>query len=77
MVDLSWCVCVCVRTVVMVCLLRYAQIIEHSQHCWTNTSSLMCGFINAVGLVMVGNFQVCTVNIPHVHNRDPFHHVSV
>ncbi|KAK2845860.1 hypothetical protein Q7C36_010714 [Tachysurus vachellii] len=44
--------------VVMVCLLRYAQIIEHSHHCWTNTSGLVTGFTNAVGLVMVGNFQV-------------------
>ncbi|KAF5893721.1 transmembrane protein, partial [Clarias magur] len=44
--------------VVMVCLLRYAQIIEHSHHSWTNTSALVSGFINAVGLVMVGNFQV-------------------
>ncbi|KAK1806866.1 hypothetical protein P4O66_005348 [Electrophorus voltai] len=44
--------------VVMVCLLRYAQIIEHSHHCWTNTSGLVSGFCNALGLVMVGNFQV-------------------
>ncbi|XDV19986.1 hypothetical protein PO909_025372 [Leuciscus waleckii] len=44
--------------VVMVCMLRYAQVIEHSHHCWTNTSSLVSGCINALGLVMVGNFQV-------------------
>uniref|UniRef100_A0A8D3BAI3 Transmembrane protein 150A n=1 Tax=Scophthalmus maximus TaxID=52904 RepID=A0A8D3BAI3_SCOMX len=44
--------------VVMVCLLRYAQVIEHSQQCWVNTSALVFGCINAVGLVMVGNFQV-------------------
>uniref|UniRef100_A0A8C2DF31 Transmembrane protein 150A n=2 Tax=Cyprinidae TaxID=7953 RepID=A0A8C2DF31_CYPCA len=43
---------------VMVCMLRYAQVIEHSHHCWTNTSSLVSGCINALGLVMVGNFQV-------------------
>ncbi|KAJ3604154.1 hypothetical protein NHX12_028895 [Muraenolepis orangiensis] len=44
--------------VVMVCLLRYAQVIEHSHHCWLNTSTLVSGCTNAVGLVMVGNFQV-------------------
>ncbi|KTF71050.1 hypothetical protein cypCar_00044947 [Cyprinus carpio] len=44
--------------VVMVCMLRYAQVIEHSHHCWTNTSALVSGCINALGLVMVGNFQV-------------------
>lgn len=42
----------------MVCLLRYAQVIEHSQRCWVNTSALVSGCTNAVGLVMVGNFQV-------------------
>lgn len=45
-------------TVVMVCLLRYAQVIEHSHRCWVNTSALVSGCTNAVGLVMVGNFQV-------------------
>uniref|UniRef100_A0A672RMF0 Transmembrane protein 150A n=1 Tax=Sinocyclocheilus grahami TaxID=75366 RepID=A0A672RMF0_SINGR len=44
--------------VVLVCLLRYAQIIEHRNHCWLNTSGLVSGCTNAVGLVMVGNFQV-------------------
>lgn len=44
--------------VVMVCLLRYAQVIEHSHRCWINTSALVSGCTNAVGLVMVGNFQV-------------------
>uniref|UniRef100_A0A3Q3WG01 Transmembrane protein 150A n=1 Tax=Mola mola TaxID=94237 RepID=A0A3Q3WG01_MOLML len=43
---------------VMVCLLRYAQVIEHSHQCWVNTSALVSGCTNAVGLVMVGNFQV-------------------
>lgn len=42
----------------MVCMLRYAQVIEHSHHCWTNTSALVSGCVNALGLVMVGNFQV-------------------
>lgn len=44
--------------VVMVCLLRYAQVIEHSHRCWVNTSALVSGCTNAIGLVMVGNFQV-------------------
>ncbi|XP_029619242.1 transmembrane protein 150A isoform X2 [Salmo trutta] len=44
--------------VVMVCLLRYAQVIEHSHGCWINTNALLSGCTNAVGLVMVGNFQV-------------------
>ncbi|XP_062399128.1 transmembrane protein 150Aa [Sardina pilchardus] len=44
--------------VVMVCLLRYAQMIEHGHGCWINTGGLVAGFGNAVGLVMVGNFQV-------------------
>lgn len=50
--------CVVSRAVVMVCLLRYAQVIEHSHRCWVNTSALVSGCTNAVGLVMVGNFQV-------------------
>lgn len=44
--------------VVMVCFLRYAQMIEHSHRCWINTGALVSGCANAVGLVMVGNFQV-------------------
>ncbi|XP_029960473.1 transmembrane protein 150A isoform X1 [Salarias fasciatus] len=44
--------------VVMVCYLRYAQVIEHSHRCWINTSALVSGCTNAIGLVMVGNFQV-------------------
>ncbi|XP_062844756.1 transmembrane protein 150Ab [Trichomycterus rosablanca] len=44
--------------VVMVCMLRYAQVIEHSQQSWVNTTALISGCINALGLVMVGNFQV-------------------
>ncbi|KAM6944833.1 transmembrane protein 150A-like [Lycodopsis pacificus] len=44
--------------VVMVCFLRYAQVIEHSHRCWVNTSALVSGCTNALGLVMVGNFQV-------------------
>ncbi|MEQ2273953.1 hypothetical protein XENORESO_011505 [Xenotaenia resolanae] len=44
--------------VVMVCFLRYAQVIEHSHQSWVNTSALVSGCTNAVGLVMVGNFQV-------------------
>ncbi|KAJ8379306.1 hypothetical protein SKAU_G00000840 [Synaphobranchus kaupii] len=44
--------------VAMVCLLRYAQVVEHSHHCWFNSSALVSGCVNALGLVMVGNFQV-------------------
>uniref|UniRef100_A0A8C7WX87 Transmembrane protein 150A n=1 Tax=Oryzias sinensis TaxID=183150 RepID=A0A8C7WX87_9TELE len=44
--------------VVMVCFLRYAQMIEHSHQGLVNTSALVSGCINAIGLVMVGNFQV-------------------
>lgn len=50
--------------VVMVCLLRYAQLIEHSHRCWVNTSALVSGCTNAVGLVMVGNFQVSVLHDP-------------
>lgn len=49
--------------VVMVCLLRYAQVIEHSRRCWVNTSALVSGCTNAVGLVMVGNFQVSVTTL--------------
>lgn len=54
--------------VVMVCLLRYAQVIEHSHHCWVNTSALVSGCTNALGLVMVGNFQVKVQHQMHWHN---------
>lgn len=50
--------------VALVCLLRYAQIIEHRNHCWLNTSGLVSGCTNAVGLVMVGNFQVSHTILP-------------
>lgn len=46
----------------MVCLLRYAQVVEHSHRCWVNTSALVSGCTNAIGLVMVGNFQVSINN---------------
>lgn len=52
--------------VVMVCLLRYAQLIEHSHRCWINTSALVSGCTNALGLLMVGNFQV---NIKDLHSH--------
>lgn len=53
----------------MVCLLRYAQVIEHSRHCWVNTSALVSGCTNAVGLVMVGNFQVNVFSIKHADTQ--------
>ncbi|XP_067084025.1 transmembrane protein 150A-like isoform X1 [Osmerus mordax] len=52
--------------VVMVCLLRYAQVIEHSHGSWVNTSALVSGCTNAVGLVMVGNFQVTFCFFSHL-----------
>ncbi|KAE8618897.1 hypothetical protein XENTR_v10009538 [Xenopus tropicalis] len=44
--------------VVIICLLRYSQVIEVSQRSWLNTTALIAGCTNAAGLVMVGNFQV-------------------
>ncbi|XP_040201905.1 transmembrane protein 150A [Rana temporaria] len=44
--------------VVMICLLRYSQVIELSHGSWLNTVALIAGCTNAAGLVMVGNFQV-------------------
>ncbi|XP_043940222.1 transmembrane protein 150A [Protopterus annectens] len=44
--------------VVLICFLRYGQVIERSRRSWINTSALIMGCTNAAGLVMVGNFQV-------------------
>ncbi|MEE6478916.1 hypothetical protein FKM82_012047 [Ascaphus truei] len=44
--------------VVMICVLRYGQVIELSHGSWLNTVALVAGCTNAAGLVMVGNFQV-------------------
>ncbi|XP_042200437.1 transmembrane protein 150Aa isoform X2 [Callorhinchus milii] len=44
--------------VVVICVLRYGQIMERCRSTWINTAALVTGLINAVGLVMVGNFQV-------------------
>ncbi|XP_042331815.1 transmembrane protein 150A isoform X1 [Sceloporus undulatus] len=44
--------------VVMICFLRYGQLIEQSHSSWVNTTALITGCTNAAGLVMVGNFQV-------------------
>ncbi|XP_042331816.1 transmembrane protein 150A isoform X2 [Sceloporus undulatus] len=43
--------------VVMICFLRYGQLIEQSHSSWVNTTALITGCTNAAGLVMVGNFQ--------------------
>lgn len=51
--------------VVMVCMLRYAQVIERSRRSWVNTSGLVAGCTNALGLVIVGNFQVDHVKSLH------------
>lgn len=45
-------------TVVVICVLRYGQLLEQSQRSWINTTALVTGCTNAAGLVMVGNFQV-------------------
>ncbi|KAG3267926.1 transmembrane protein 150A isoform X1 [Ictidomys tridecemlineatus] len=44
--------------VALICLLRYGQLLEQSRHSWVNTTALITGCTNAVGLVVVGNFQV-------------------
>nr|XP_056716556.1 transmembrane protein 150A [Euleptes europaea] len=44
--------------VVVICFLRYGQLIEQSHSSWVNTTALITGCTNAAGLVMVGNFQV-------------------
>ncbi|GCC17296.1 hypothetical protein chiPu_0020526, partial [Chiloscyllium punctatum] len=44
--------------VVVICVLRYGQILERCRPTWINTGALVTGCINAVGLIMVGNFQV-------------------
>ncbi|XP_019401560.1 PREDICTED: transmembrane protein 150A isoform X1 [Crocodylus porosus] len=44
--------------VVVICVLRYGQLLEQSQRSWINTTALVTGCTNAAGLVMVGNFQV-------------------
>ncbi|KAM4036188.1 transmembrane protein 150A isoform 1-T5 [Anomaloglossus baeobatrachus] len=44
--------------VVIICLLRYSQVIELSHNSWLNTVALISGCTNAAGLVVVGNFQV-------------------
>ncbi|KAG8440970.1 hypothetical protein GDO86_006636 [Hymenochirus boettgeri] len=44
--------------VVVICFLRFSQVIEVSHSSWLNTIALISGCTNAIGLVMVGNFQV-------------------
>ncbi|XP_044862819.1 transmembrane protein 150A isoform X1 [Mauremys mutica] len=44
--------------VVLICFLRYGQLIEQSHRSWVNTTALVAGCTNAAGLVVVGNFQV-------------------
>ncbi|KAH1177319.1 hypothetical protein KIL84_011021 [Mauremys mutica] len=45
-------------SVVLICFLRYGQLIEQSHRSWVNTTALVAGCTNAAGLVVVGNFQV-------------------
>ncbi|XP_048474452.1 transmembrane protein 150A [Rhincodon typus] len=51
--------------VVVICVLRYGQILERCHPMWINTGALVTGCINAVGLIMVGNFQVDHVKSLH------------
>ncbi|XP_029460133.1 transmembrane protein 150A [Rhinatrema bivittatum] len=44
--------------VVLICFLRYGQVIEQSHRSWVNTTALVAGCTNAAGLIVVGNFQV-------------------
>ncbi|XP_059819953.1 transmembrane protein 150A-like isoform X2 [Hypanus sabinus] len=44
--------------VILICGLRYGQILEKCRPTWINSGALIAGCINAIGLVMVGNFQV-------------------
>ena len=53
----------CLFVVMVIVLLRYAQVIEKHQNCVLNTASLSTGWICAAGLTMVGNFQVGNINI--------------
>ncbi|XP_065440370.1 transmembrane protein 150A isoform X2 [Chrysemys picta bellii] len=46
------------RELVLICFLRYGQLIEQSHRSWVNTTALVAGCTNAAGLVVVGNFQV-------------------
>ncbi|KAF6731464.1 Transmembrane protein 150A [Oryzias melastigma] len=51
--------------VVVIVLLRYAQVIEKHQNCVLNVASLCTGWICAAGLIMVGNFQVDNAKVLH------------
>ncbi|KAJ6661813.1 hypothetical protein lerEdw1_013335 [Lerista edwardsae] len=52
-------------SVVLVGLLRYAHVIEHYGSSLLNTLGLASGWICAVGLIMVGNFQVDHAKVLH------------
>ncbi|XP_034050368.1 transmembrane protein 150A-like isoform X2 [Thalassophryne amazonica] len=51
--------------VVLIGLLRYAQVVEKHQNCFLNTAGLSTGWICAAGLIMVGNFQVDYAKVLH------------
>ncbi|XP_004077419.1 transmembrane protein 150A [Oryzias latipes] len=51
--------------VMVIVLLRYAQVIEKHQNCVLNMASLSTGWICAAGLIMVGNFQVDNAKVLH------------
>ncbi|XP_029464882.1 transmembrane protein 150A-like isoform X2 [Rhinatrema bivittatum] len=50
---------------VLVCLLRYAHVIECYGPSLLNTLALVVGWICAAGLIMVGNFQVSHAKVLH------------
>nr|XP_033796214.1 transmembrane protein 150A-like isoform X1 [Geotrypetes seraphini] len=51
--------------VVLVCLLRYAHVIECCGPSLLNTITLVIGWICAAGLTMLGNFQVSHAKVLH------------
>ncbi|XP_053701169.1 transmembrane protein 150A-like [Synchiropus splendidus] len=51
--------------VMLIGLLRYAHVIQKNQSCVLNTAGLSIGSICAVGLIMVGNFQVDFAKVLH------------
>lgn len=45
-------------SVMLIGLLRYAQVIEKHRNCILNTAGLSTTWICAAGLILLGNFQV-------------------
>lgn len=51
--------------VMLIGLVRYAQVIDSHHHCLLNTAGLATCWICAAGLIMVGNFQVDYAKVLH------------